>query len=312
MKSTIKGLIITLLLAIGVASNAADVQIYTTDNSNGKITGESIEKVFKDAGFYVSGHNDMNLPFNAKFKKTNHKTYRLFQVYDKNYVVKLVKMTTKAAMITPLSMSIYAEKGSNNISMAALSIDGMAKVSGIPATNKDLIAYAKIVKETLAKALPNGHYEEITYGITKPVGELTSSFKLEMESTKKAEMEEELEGIQEEIEGSLETAGFVTAGFNRLAEEFAEFGYDKYDFFDVYSICKVSVIYEVSRVRPEAGAFAPCTFFMYKEKGSQMIQMSYPSVYNWLSSLSIKDKAATDVLEKAQKAMVDLLNEATE
>ena len=312
MKSIIKGLMTALLLAIGTTVSAADVQIYTTDNSNGKITGESIDKVFKEAGFYVSGHNDMNLPFNAKFKKTNHKTYRLIQVYDKNYVLKLIKVTPKAAMITPLSMSIYADKGSNNISMSALSIDGMAKVSGISADNKDLIAYAKLLKETLAKALPNGHYEEITYGIKKPVGELTSSFTLEMDATSKEEIEEELEGIQEEIEGGLETAGFVAAGFNRLGEEFTEMGYDKYDFFDAYSICKVSVIYEVSRIRPEAGGFAPCTFFMYKEKGSQVIQMSYPSVYNWLSSLSIEDKVATDVLKKAQKAMVGLLSEATE
>ncbi len=312
MKSIIKGLVTVLLLAIGTTASAADVQIYTADNSNGKITGESIDKVFKDAGFYVSGHNDMNLPFNAKFKKTNHKVYRLIQVYDKNYVLKLIKMTTKAAMITPLSMSIYAEKGSNDISMSALSIDGMAKVSGIPATNPDLIAYAKKLKETLAKALPNGHYKEITYGIKKPVGELISSFTLEMDATSKEEIEEELEGIQEEIEGGLETAGFVAAGFNRLGEEFTEMGYDKYDFFDAYSICKVSVIYEVSRIRPEAGGFAPCTFFMYKEKGSQVIHMSYPSVYNWLSSLSIDDKKATDVLLKAQKAMVGLLNEATE
>ena len=312
MKSMIKGLITALVLAIGVAASAADVQIYTTNNSNGKITGETIDKTFKDAGFYVSGHNDMNLPFNAKFKTINHKTYRLMQVYDKNYVVKLIKVTPEAGLITPLSMSIYADKGSNNISIAALSIDGMAKVSGIPATNKDLVAYYKRVQETLAKALPNGKYEEITYGIKKPVGELTTSFSLEMDATNKAEIEEELEGIQEELEGSLETAGFVAAGFNRLGEEFTELGYDKYDFFDAYSICKVSVIFEVSKKRPEAGGFAPCTLYMYKEKGSQDIKISYPSVYNWLSSLSMDDEKAIEVLEKAQTSMVNLLKELTE
>ena len=73
--------------------------------------------------------------------------------------------------------------------------------------------------------------------------------------------------------------GFVIAGFNRLGEEFKEAGYDKYDFFDAYSICKLPVIFGVAKTHPEAGAYAPCTFYMYKEKGSNMIHMAYPSVY---------------------------------
>ena len=62
-----------------------------------------------------------------------------------------------------------------------------------------------------------------------------------------ADVEDELEGLQTELEGSLETVGFVIAGFNKLADEFAEAGYKKYDFFDAYSICKLPVIFEVAK-----------------------------------------------------------------
>ena len=316
MKSIIKGLVTALMLVTGVTASAGqDIQIYTTDNSKGKITGASIEKTFKDAGFLISGNNDMNVAFKSKFQKTNHDMYHLFTLYKKDIALELIKITPKAALFTPLSMSFYMNKGSNDISVSSISLQGMAKVTGIPADNKHMVEYSKLVRATLVKALPGGHFEKTSYKILKPQGELITSFTYEMELEEGNDIdviEEELEGIQEELEGSLETVGFVIAGFNRLGEEFKEAGYDKYDFFDAYSICKLPVIFGVAKTHPEAGAYAPCTFYMYKEKGSKTIQMAYPSVYNWLSSLDITDKPSVKVLEDAQKLMVEVVNEVTE
>jgi len=289
MKSFIKGLIASAMLTVGVAASAAqDIQIYTTDNSKGAITGATIEKTFEDAGFLISGNNDMNIAFKSKFQKTNDKMYHLFTLYKKDLVLELVKITPDAALFAPLSMSIYMNEGSNDIYISSLSIDGMAKVTGIPASNKHMIAYSKLVRETLAKALPNGHFEKTSYKI------------------------EELEGIQEELEGSLETLGFVIAGFNKLGDELIEAGYEKYDFFDAYSICKLPVIFEVAKKHPEAGTYGHCTFYMYKEKGSPTIHMALPSVYNWISSLDIKDEASKKVLIDAQQKMKKVINEVTE
>ena len=316
MKSIIKGLVAVLMLVTGITASAAqDIQIYTADNSNGKITGATIEKTFADAGFLISGHNDMNIAFKGKFQKTNHKMYRLFTLYKKDLVLELTKITPDAALFAPLSMSIYMNNGSNDISISSLAIDGMAKVTGIPASNKHMIKYSKLVRATLAKALPNGHFEKTSYKILKPKGELITRFTydMELEGGDNADViEEELEGIQEELESSLETVGFVIAGFNKLGDEFKEAGYEKYDFFDAYSICKLPVIFEVAKTHPEAGAYAPCTFYMYKEKGSKTIQMAYPSVYNWLSSLDITDKPSIKVLEDAQKLMIEVVKEVTE
>ncbi len=316
MKSIIKSLVAALMLATGVTASAAqDVQIYTADNSKGTITGKSIEKAFEDAGFVISGHNDMNIAFKGKFKKTNHKEYRLFTAYKKELVLELVKISPTAALFAPLSMSIYTNNGSTDISVSSMTVDGMAKVTGIAANNKHMIEYGKLLRATLAKALPGGHFEKTSYKTLKPEGELVTTFTYEMELENGDDadaIEEELEGIQEELEGSLETVGFVIAGFNKLADEFKEAGYDKYDFFDAYSICKLPVIFEVAKTHPEAGAFAPCTFYMYKEKGSAMIHMAYPSVYNWISSLDIKDAPSKKVLIDGQNLMVEVVNEVTE
>jgi len=312
MKPNLKFLVAALVLTLGMALNAAqDIRIFTADNNGGKVTAKTIEKAFKDAGFYFTGNNDMNKAFEAKFKTHTHDVYNLMTLHKKDVVNKLAKKYPEIALFTPLSMSVFTRKGEKTISVSSMSADGIAKVTGIPADDADLVTYMKEIADVFAKALPNGKFEKVNYKIEKPEGDLVKRFTMGMD-VESDEVEDELEGIQEELEAGLETAGFVLAGYNKLGEDFAKAGNEAYDFFDVYSICKVAVIFEVSKTHPEAGAFAPCVFYMYKKKGEKEVHFAYPSVYNWLSSIDVADKASKDVLLKAQKAMNAAVDEATE
>ena len=312
MKINLRSLAVAVLLTLGVAANAAqDIRIYTADNQGGKINPESVEKAFTDAGFYITGRNNMNIPFDAKYKKHPHELYYLMTLHKKDFVNKIAKKYPEIALFTPLSMSIYTRNGDKTISISSMSANGIAKITGIPADNADLAAYMKGIADTLAKALPNGKFENVNYKIEKPEGDLVQRFTMEMD-VKDDEIEDEAEGIQEELEAGLETGGFVVAGFNQLAAEFANAGNDIYDFFDVYSICKVPVIYTVSKDHPEAGAFAPCVLYMYKKKGEKVVHFAYPAVYNWLSSIDVTDKESKEVLLNAQNLMNNTLAEVTE
>jgi len=312
MKLNLKVLTAALVLTFGMALNAAqDIRIFTADNNGGKVTAKTIEQAFKDAGFYLTGNNDMNKAFEAKFKTHTHDVYNLMTLHKKDAVTKLAKEYPEIALFTPLSMSVFTRKGEKTISVSSMSADGIAKVTGIPADNADLVAYMKEVADVLAKAMPNGKFEELNYKIAKPEGDLIKRFTMEMD-VEGDEVEDELEGLQEELEAGLETAGFVLAGYNKLGVDYAAAGNETYDFFDAYSICKVAVIFEVSKTHPEAGAFAPCVFYMSKKKGEKVVNFAYPSVYNWISSIDVTDKASKDVLLKAEKAMNAAVNEATE
>ena len=312
MKLNLKVLAAALVLTFGMALNAAqDIRIFTADNNGGKVTAKTIEKAFKDAGFYLTGNNDMNKAFEAKFKTHTHDVYNLMTLHKKDVVTKLAKKYPEIALFTPLSMSIFTRKGEKTISVSSMSADGIAKVTGIPADYADLVAYMKEVADVLAKAMPNGKFEELNYKIAKPEGDLVKRFTMEMD-VEAEDVEDELEGLQEELEAGLETAGFVLAGYNKLGVDYTKAGNETYDFFDVYSICKVAVIFEVSKTHPEAGAFAPCVFYMYKKKGEKDVHFAYPTVSNWFSSIDVTDKASKDVLLKAEKAMNAAVNEATE
>jgi len=312
MKIIIKSLFIALLLLNGVVANASqDIQVYTTDNSKGKITGDTVEKAFVDAGFIISGNRDMHIAFKSKFGQINNKMYHLFYLHKKDLVSELIKVSPRAALFAPLSMSIYTKKGSNDISISFLSLDGMAKITGISAKNKYMIEYSKLVQDTISKALPNAHLEKLAYKQLKAKENLVASFVGEMD-VEEDEIQEELEGLEMELKSSLETVGFIIAGFNKLGDDLKENGYNKYDFFDAYSICKLSVIFEVSKKHPEAGALAPCTLYLYKEKGSNKVHIEFPSVSNWFSSLAIEDKVSVKELIDAEKLVVDVVNEVIE
>ena len=312
MKINMKGLAVAVLLTFGVAANAAqDIRIYTADNQGGKINPVGVEKAFGDAGFYVTGINDMNIPFDAKYKSHPHELYYLMTVHKKDFVNKIAKKYPEIALFTPLSMSIYTRNGDKTISISSMSANGIAKITGIPADNADLVAYMKDVADTLAKALPKGKFENLSYKIEKPEGDLVTRFTMEMD-VKDDEIEDEAEGIQEELEAGVETGGFVVAGFNQLAADFASAGNDTYDFFDVYSLCKIPVIYTVSKTHPEAGAFAPCALYMYKKKGEKVVHFAYPSIYNWISSMAVVDKESKEVLLKAENLLNNTLAEVTE
>ena len=82
--------------------------------------------------------------------------------------------------------------------------------------------------------------------------------------------------------------------------------------FMMSTLCKLPVIYTIAQTRPEAGAFAPCSLYMYKKKGDKMMHLAFPAVANWISSLSVDDKKGLEVLKDAKGRMQKILTEATE
>ncbi len=312
MKTNFKIFAALCLLILGISAQATqDIRVFTVDNNGGTVTAITIEKAFRDAGFSITGNNDMNRAFKSKFKTHTHDTYNLMTLFKKESVLKLIQKYPDMALFTPLSMSIFTRKGEETISVSSMDIAGIAKVTGIPVDNADLVGYMQEVADILEKALPNGRFEKVNYKVAKPEGELVNRFTMTMD-VKDVDMDDEVDAIQEEIEAGLETAGFVMAGFNRLGVDHGNIKNEMYDFFDAYSICKVSVIFEISKRHPKAGAFAPCTFYMYKKKGEKLVHFAYPSIYNWFSSIDVTDESSKEVLLKAQKSMNAAIDEATE
>ena len=308
MRLMIKGLMVVSLLVTGLTANS-DIEVLTTENKDGKVTTKSIEEAFKKAGFHVSANRDMNEPFKKQFKDSGFDVYNLFTFYKKDVVLELAKKYENIGLFAPMSMSIYTKKGEKKISVSSLSLSAMQKIMKIPTDEKILVDLKELVKKTLKTAMPNGKYETLPYKTVKATGELVSNFTMEMD---KDDWDEELEDLKMGFEGELAPNGFIIAGHNNLGDEFEEKGYTSYDFYEVYSVCKLPVIYTIAKTRPEAGAFAPCSLYMAKKKGDNNLKMGFSSVYNWMSSMAIENKDDIKVLKDAQDRMQKILGELTE
>ena len=288
-----------------------NVQVYTTPNADGKVTTKSIEAAFDSVGLSVPGNNDMNKPFSLRFKKTHYKTYNLAMFVNNDLTLKLVKKYPNFGALTPLTMSIWeAKDGSMNIS--TLSINGMARATNIPVTDPDLVAYAALIEKALQTAMPNGSFKDLPFTVKFPNKTLATNFVMELDLDGE-DPEEFIEGFEGELEGELEPLGFLLPNYTNLQEEiFDDAGYNEYDFYHTYSICKFDVIFPVSKTHPEAGAWAPCSFYLYKKKGEDKMYLGFLSVDNWITTLDIADDESIKPLKEAQGMIENIVNEMTE
>jgi len=324
MRLIIKSILLTSLLVTGISakdvlkkeeikkvetSMNGDIQVFTADNKDGKITSKSIQEAFEKAGFFVAANRDMNTPFKKQFKETSFDVYNLFTFYKKDVVLELAKKYENIGLFAPMSMSIYTRKGAKSISVSTLSAGAMAKIMKISEDEKLIIDLRALVVKALKEALPNGKFEKLSYEVAKASGELVTTHTMEIEVD---EWEDELDELMISFEGELAANGFVIAGHNSLGDDFEEADYEGYDFYEVYSVCKLPIIFNIAKTRPEAGAFAPCSLYFAKKKGAKEMKIAFPSVYNWMSSLAVSDKKDLEILEDAQKRMNNILTSITE
>ena len=272
---------------------------------------ESIEKAFEANGFTIAGNNNMNLSFEARFGGgKDYEMYRLMFVYNPVITAKILKDYPEFGLLAPLSTSVYSKDG-KKISISSLSINGMSRISGVPSDNPDLIALHDSMTKALKEAFPKGKFEPLDYEIIRPDGEIVTRFAFEMENDFDDIVDAKF-AYQEIMEGEIESAGFVVAGFLPIIEDLVANGVEDYEFYDGYSICKLEVIYPVHKEHPEVGAFAPCTMYMYKKKGEDFTRMGYPSVYNWIMTTNIYDDESLNPLIDAQNLLESAIDSTIE
>ena len=301
----IKGLLVLLLMVSGLtAAETNHVRVFSAENSDGKITPKTIQAAFEKAGFMVEANNDMLTPFKRDFKVVHHKVYNLMVLWEKDTFRALGVKYPKVALFTPLSMSIYTEKDATSINVSSITPEGIASMTGIPATEPALIALGEKIEKVLKTAMPNGKFKKMPYQMIKAEGPLVHEVAF---AVKGDDWEEAKDDLEMAFEGELAPNGFVSPAFVDLNYDLDEHDIEAFKFFDAYSICKIPVIYTVSQKHPEAGALAPCTMYLYMKKDENTIHMAFPTVYKWFSALNIQDKASRDVLLDAQKKFENIL-----
>ncbi|WP_193110870.1 hypothetical protein [Sulfurimonas paralvinellae] len=299
-------------MTLSNAKTVQDVQVFTTENKDHKVTPKSIEAAFEAVGLSIAGNNDMNIPFSKRFGKLHYKIYNLAMFSNDELTFKLIKKYPGFGALTPLTMSIW-EDTDGSINISTLNFNGMARATQIPSNDPDLRSYAALVHKALRKAMPQGHFKKLFFKPTHQGKPLQVNFTADVELEDDTTIDDFIDDFEAEFEGEMEPLGFLFPNYTNLQEElFEDNDYDAYDFYHTYSICKFDVIYPVSKFHPEAGAWAPCSFYIYKKKGENKMHMGFLGVENWITTLDIHDRASINALKEAQGMIKKILQEQTD
>jgi uncharacterized protein (DUF302 family) len=306
-----KLIILAMVLFCAVSLQAkGDLHLFSIDNKDGKITPYTIEQALNEGCLHVELNSNMIGPFKKQFKETKYKIFTLMTFWSKKYTRELVNKYPKAGVFAPMGMGIYQAKDEDTLHFSLLTAEAQGKILGI----QDLSLLKKIEAEVLNVIKKNFPTAKHTYSedSLKSAHDLVTTYEMELDEDE--DPEDVLDEFQMNLEAGFKPYGFVVPQFMDLNEVLTQDGTKEspYDFYISYSICKLPVIYTVSKSRPEASAFAPCTTMVYKKKGENKVVVGFPAVYNWLSSARVEDKDAKAALLKAQKDFESILKDVTE
>jgi len=304
--------VLLILAAAVIALHAqGDIRIFSIDNDPKSDLPTKIENALKQNGFTIAADTDMLKPFMIQFKQSDFDVFHLLTAFHTDLSRKLVVKYPDAGIFVPMGFGIYQHKGDKQLHVSVLTAEAMAKIIGLSDVEPMLRSIEKAALNALKKALPDATVSIDKENALPATGPLVSIYRLEVDEDEAEDAKDELAmGIQ----GGLSPKGFVlsnTLDFDMVIGE-DESIESPFDFYDSYSICKLKVIYNVAKTRPQAAAFAPCTMMLYKKKGDPHIVVGFPGVYNWMSSARVKDPTAEAELMKAQHDFESLLKDLTE
>jgi len=288
------------------ASNA-DIILYKVPNKEHKITAQTLADGLTVNGYTVAKNQDMNGPYEKQFKTTTFDSYNLMSVYHEETSISLLPKYAKSGIFTPFSIATYQRKGEDDFYIAFLSAKAAQNI--IKEKDASFDTLEKLTKETIKKVLPTAKETSLPYDAVSTSDPLYTKYSFEVEDADAMEARGDLMMM---MESGMKPSGFVVANYIDFNKVLKENKKDDYMFYDAYSLCKLKIIYELSKSKPEAGAFAPCTMVIYHKKGSNKTEIVTLSIANLTSTLAIKDKKLLDMLVKAQATMKSIIEDSAE
>ena len=298
-------LVLMVLMTHSIAEDNKDILLYKVPNKDHKVTAQTVADGLTMAGYTVAKNQDMNGPYKIQFKETSFDSYNLMSVYDADTSTALIPRHPHVGIFTPFSVVTYQKRGDDNFYIGFLSSNAQ---ENILKTKDELFAkLQKKTQDTITKILPSAVESTLDYESIKTDEQLYTKYTFDVDDDEAIDARDDMLMM---MQSEMKPSGFVVANYIDFQKVLVEHKKEDYLFYDAYSLCKLKIIYELSKLNPEAGAFAPCTMAIYHKKGSNKTEIVTLSIANLTSTLALKDKKMLDMLAKAQKTMKNIIEES--
>lgn len=232
-------------------------------------------------------------------------------IVDKKSVKPLLNIDPTLAGFNPFNLLMYKHKDKNETIISHLTTEAVFDMLGT--TNKEVMnGYRKSMAKLDALIINNFPHAKMTYETyDNTAADTMMNFELEFKRPEK--LMDFVDEIQEKVEEAFETKGYIMAGFFNFKETFDGSNLLPHmDEFWTFSLCHFKYSYTMfdnAGARPDTAVFAPCTIYMYIQKGTNKLVVGMPRLQNWLTMFDIKDKARIEYNQKLDKEIVEIFKE---
>ncbi|WP_373005216.1 hypothetical protein [Sulfurimonas sp.] len=208
---------------------------------------------------------------------------------------------------SPFNLHVYKKKNENKTYVGHLVPEVMLDVVGIKdeAARTKFAAMFPALDDLVQKEI--GGKVEITEYTALPEKPMMN---FEITFDRPEDLADYIDGFQESFEAAFEENKYIIAGYKNFKESYSELKLEfaKYDAYFVYSLCHFTYSYNIfNKGRPDAGAFAPCSMYMYIEKDSNKLVIGMPKLANWTAVLNMKDEVMNKSVEDLDKEIIKIM-----
>lgn len=297
-----------LSLAASMAFGAQGAKFYIGEGDKEKVYMEMINTKITTIGYVLSDpHERINDAYKTKYGGTNLDNLGFFSITNDKVIGPLLLKEPALGGFSPFNLHIYKKQGEDKTYVGHVSPETMLDIVGA----KDKDVRAKFIAS----------FPELDKMVEKEIGSKTHSVEykalpakpmmtFEVPFERGASLDGFISDFQGKFEEAFEANKYIIAGYKdikgSMSDNNIEFG--RFDAYWVYSLCHFKFSEGVfNQGRPDAGAFAPCSMYMYVEKGSNKLIVGMPRLENWIAVMGINDPKMVDSIHALDKEITGIM-----
>ncbi len=320
-----------LSLAASVAFGAQGVKFYVGDGDKEKAFMGLVNEKITPLGFVLSDpHEHIDNAYKTKWGtptqtikgvtgphpdfdptfKVTLDNLGFFSITNDAAVGPLLMKEPSLGGFSPFNLGIYKKLGEDKTYVGHVMPDTMLDIVGVK--DKEVRAkfnasFAELDKVTEKEISSKVEYVDYKALPSKPM------MTFEVPFDRAGGVEKFKADFQSRFEESFEAHKYIIAGYKDMKESMDGAGikFDRFDAYWVYSLCHFRFSEGIfNQGRPDANVFAPCSMYMYVDKGSNKMMVGMPRLETWAAVMGIKDtKMVNSILgldKEITKIMTDL------
>lgn len=256
----------------------------------------------------IKGVTSPHPDFDPTFKVTLD-NLGFFSITNDKVVGPLLMKEPSLGGFSPFNLHIYKKLGEDKTYVGHVMPDTMLDIVGIKDADvrKQFVAsFTELDKMTEKEISSKVQYVDYKALPAKPM------MTFEVPFNRTGSVDGFVSDFQSKFEEAFEAHKYIIAGYKNIKESMDgnNIKFDRFDAYWVYSLCHFRFSEGIfNNGRPDAGAFAPCSMYMYIDKGSNKLMVGMPRLETWTAVMGIKDPKMVNSILSLDKEIVKIMTD---